>query len=92
MSNKKVGIYIFENMTMLDAYAPLQFFAMAEEFDAFTFAKTAQPLMCDAGALLTPNYGFDDCPDIDILVVPGGGNTLAQMQEQKRGRLYSQCW
>jgi len=40
MSNKKVGIYIFENMTMLDAYAPLQFFAMAEEFDAFIFSNT----------------------------------------------------
>lgn len=23
---KKVGIYIFENLTMMDAYAPLQFF------------------------------------------------------------------
>lgn len=82
MSNKKVGIYIFENMTMLDAYAPLQFFAMAEEFDAFTFAKTDEALMCDAGALLTPTYGFDNCPEIDILVVPGGGNTLAQMQDK----------
>ena len=81
MSKKKVGIYIFENMTMLDAYAPLQFFAMVEEMEAFTFAKTDAPLMCDAGALLTPHYGFDNCPDVDILVVPGGGNTLQQMQD-----------
>ena len=81
MSKKKVGIYIFENMTMLDAYAPLQFFAMVEEMETFTFAKTNEPLMCDAGALLTPHYGFDDCPDVDILVVPGGGNTLQQMQD-----------
>ena len=83
MSKKKVGIYIFENMTMLDAYAPLQFFAMVEEMEAFTFAKTDAPLMCDAGALLTPHYGFDNCPDVDILVVPGGGNTLQQMQDRE---------
>lgn len=82
MSKKKVGIYIFENLTMLDAFAPLQFFSMVEEFDAFTFSKTGEPLMSDAGALLTPTYGFDNCPDIDILVVPGGGNTLAQMQDK----------
>ncbi|MEM7469167.1 MAG: DJ-1/PfpI family protein [Pseudomonadota bacterium] len=81
MTKKKVGIYIFENMTMMDAYAPLQFFALVEEMEAFTFAKTNEPLMCDAGALLTPHYGFDDCPDIDVLVVAGGGNTLAQMQD-----------
>ena len=39
--------------------------------------------MCDAGALLTPHYGFDNCPDVDILVVPGGGNTLQQMQDSE---------
>ena len=81
MQNKNVGLYIFENMTMMDAYAPLQFFSMVEEMNAFTFAKTNQPVMSDAAALLTPNYGFDDCPDIDVLVVPGGGNVLAQMQD-----------
>ena len=83
MQKKNVGLYIFENMTMLDAYAPLQFFSMVEEMNAFTFAKTNEPLMSDAGALLTPNYGFDDCPDIDVLVVPGGGNVFAQMQDPK---------
>ena len=81
MTKKKVGIFIFPHMTMMDAYAPLQFFAMVDEFETFTFAKTSEPLMSDSGALLTPHYGFDDCPDIDILVVAGGGNTLAQMQD-----------
>ncbi|MEJ8572472.1 DJ-1/PfpI family protein [Microbaculum marinum] len=79
--NRKVGIYIFENMTMIDGYAPLQFFALAPGVDVFTFARTSEPLMCDAGVLLTPHYGFADCPDIDVLVVPGGGNVLAQMQD-----------
>ncbi|MEM7541274.1 MAG: DJ-1/PfpI family protein [Pseudomonadota bacterium] len=82
MAKINVGIYIFENLTMMDAYAPLQFFAMVEQMEAFTFAKTSEPLMCDAGALLTPHYGFDDCPEIDVLVVAGGGNTLAQMQDK----------
>ena len=83
MPQKNVGIYIFENMTMMDAYAPLQFFAMVDEMNVFTFAKTDDPLMSDAGALLTPHYGFANCPNIDVLVVPGGGNTLAQMQDQE---------
>lgn len=78
---KKVGIYIFENMTMIDGYAPLQFFAMAPDIEVFTFAKTTEPLLCDAGVLLTPHYGFDDCPEIDVLVAPGGGNVLNQMQD-----------
>ena len=34
-----VGIYIFEDMTMLDGYAPLQMLAFVEQFNTFTFAK-----------------------------------------------------
>ncbi len=78
---KRVGIYLFEDMTMIDGYAPLQFFALAPDIEAFTFAKTTDPVMSDANALLTPNYGFADCPEIDILVVPGGGNVLKQLQD-----------
>jgi len=80
---KKVGIYIFENMTMIDGYAPLQFFALAPGVEVFTFSKTSEPLLCDAGVYLTPQYGFDNCPDSDILVVPGGGNVLSQMQDNE---------
>ncbi|MEM1139441.1 MAG: DJ-1/PfpI family protein, partial [Pseudomonadota bacterium] len=78
-AKKKVGIYIFEQTTMIDSYAPLQFFAMTPDFEAFTFAKTNAPVVCDAGVPLTPQYGFEDCPPIDVLVVPGGGNVLPQM-------------
>jgi cyclohexyl-isocyanide hydratase len=78
-----VGIYIFENMTMLDGYAPLQIFSFVEQFNTFTFAKEGDPVMSDCGALLTPNYGFDNCPGIDILVIPGGGNILGEMTDEK---------
>ncbi|MFT5350641.1 MAG: cyclohexyl-isocyanide hydratase, partial [Gammaproteobacteria bacterium] len=37
----------------------------------------------DSGALLTPDYGFESCPEIDILVVPGGGDLLAEMTDSK---------
>lgn len=78
----KVGVYLFENMTMIDAYAPLQFFAMTPEIEAFSFTKTGDPVMSDAGALLTPQFGFENCPTIDVLVVPGGGNVLAQLKDE----------
>ncbi len=76
-----VGILIFEDMTMLDGYAPLQMLAFVEQFNTFTFAHEKRPLRSDCGAMLTPDYGFADCPPIDILIVPGGGNVLAQMTD-----------
>lgn len=76
-----VGILIFEDMTMLDGYAPLQMLAFVEQFNTFTFAREKQAVRSDCGAMLTPDYGFADCPPIDILVVPGGGNVLPQMTD-----------
>ena len=76
-----VGILIFEDMTMLDGYAPLQMLAFVEQFNTFTFAREKQPLRSDCGAMLTPDYSFADCPPIDILIVPGGGNVLPQMTD-----------
>ena len=78
-----VGIYLFENMTMLDGYAPLQIFSFVEQFNTFTFSKAGTPLKSDSGALLSPDHGFDSCPGIDILVVPGGGDLLAEMVDEK---------
>ncbi len=83
MSKLKVGVYLFENMTMLDGFAPLQFFAFVEDFETFTFAKTREPVRGDAGALLTPDYGFSDCPEIDVLVVGGGGDLLPQLRDRE---------
>ena len=76
-----VGILIFEDMTMLDGYAPLQMLAFVEQFNTFTFAREKQPLRSDCGAMLTPDYGFSDCPPLDVLIVPGGGNVLPQMTD-----------
>ena len=84
MTEKRtVGIYIYPQVTMLDAYGPLQFFAMVDEFEAFTFSKMSEPVMSDAGALLTPHYGFNDCPEIDVLVVAGAGNVLPQLKDRE---------
>ncbi|MCH1920537.1 DJ-1/PfpI family protein [Shewanella sp. A3A] len=76
-----IGIFLYPGMTMLDAYGPLQLLSFAEGFHCFTFAKTAEPVPCDAGVNLLPNYGFDDCPHIDILLVAGGGNPHQPMQD-----------
>ena len=83
MDKMKVGIFLFEGMTMLDAYGPLQILAFAEQFETFPFAKTSEPLPSDAGVMLLPNYGFADCPDLDILVIAGGGNVLNVLKDQE---------
>lgn len=79
MNKTRVGIYLFENMTMLDGYAPLQVLSFVPEFDCVTFADKTDPLACDAGVMLMPQYNLADCPPLDIIVMPGGGDMLPAM-------------
>jgi len=78
-----VGIFLFPGMTMLDAYGPLQVLAVSRLFNTFTFAKSADPLPCDANVALLPNYGFSDCPRLDVLIVPGGANPIEQIEDEQ---------
>lgn len=81
MTTQNVGIYLFNDMTMLDAFGPLQFLSFVDSFETFTFAKNKAPIPSDSGAVLSPDYSFADCPDIDILVVPGSGNPMNEMKD-----------
>lgn len=78
-----VGILLFDDMTMLDGFGPLQVFAFVPQFRAFTFARELTPVLSDCGARLTPDYDFESCPPLDILVVPGGGDVLPQMRDPR---------
>ena len=78
-----VGILLFDNMTMLDGFGPLQVFAFVPQFHAFTFAREQAPVLSDCGARVTPDYDFESCPPLDILVVPGGGDVLPQMRDPR---------
>jgi cyclohexyl-isocyanide hydratase len=78
-----IGIFLFPSMTMLDAYGPLQVLAVCQLFNTFTFAKSSEPLPSDANVALLPNYGFSDCPRIDVLIVPGGANPIGQIQDEQ---------
>lgn len=83
MTKLNVGVFIYPKVTMLDAYAPHQIFSYVEQFNAFLFAKTKDPLVSDSGAILTANYGFDDCPPIDILVVAGAADVLDTLKDKE---------
>ncbi len=39
---------------------------------AFVVAEKVQTLTCARGLRMVPHHAFDDCPDFDVLLVPGG--------------------
>lgn len=94
MERKQTGILVFKDIEVLDFCGPFEVFAAArlneqkrrEEpspFNVFLAAETKSPIMTAGGMKVLPEYAFDDCPPLDILVVPGGWGTRAEMHNER---------
>jgi len=75
---RTVGIYIFDNVEVLDFAGPYEVFtcasrvAGAEPLRVRTIGATRAPVRARAGLVLHPEATFADCGPIDVLIVPGG--------------------
>lgn len=58
---------------------------MDPELDAFLIADAMRPVQTQAGFTVHPNYSFNDIPDMDALLIPGGFGTR---QETNNKRLH----
>lgn len=79
---KTIGVYFWQQMTMLDVLGPHQFLGYVPRFTVVTFAKTKDPVVADTGVRLIPGHDFSTCPPLDILLVGGGGNPLPEMEDK----------
>ena len=41
--------------------------------------QTTEPLRCAKGLTVVPEFSFEDCPPLDVLLVPGGQGTREQV-------------
>lgn len=80
---KTIGVYLWQNLTMLDVLGPHQFLGFVPGFKVVTFAKTMDPVVTDTGVRLIPDYDFSTCPPLDIVLVGGGVNPLPEMQDEE---------
>lgn len=67
-----VAILIFDQITQLDATAPLEVFAKAG-LNVFTVAPALSLVRAGSGLRMMPDYDYATAPQADILCVPGGG-------------------
>jgi transcriptional regulator GlxA family with amidase domain len=96
MDRINVGIFIFDNVEVLDFAGPFEVFSRTRltpgvesrrsedsaPFRVFTIAKTSEPVTATGGLVVIPKYGFAETPRIDLLVVPGGFGTRLLMADE----------
>lgn len=75
----KVGIVLQPDYFVSEVSAPFDIYAHAgeENVDVFFVAETMEPVVGYYGEILAPDYTFDDAPDLDVLVVPSGNNSMS---------------
>ncbi|MCY0899786.1 MAG: DJ-1/PfpI family protein [Firmicutes bacterium] len=75
-----VGILLFDEVEVLDFAGPFEVFSLTEPlrdgdpqpFNVKTISETGTPVIARHGLIVHPDYGFENAPPFDILIVPGG--------------------
>ena len=78
-----IGILIFPKVTQLDATGPAQMLARVPGARIHMIWKTRDPVPTDAGFSIVPNASFADCPQLDLVCVPGGTGQIELMTDQE---------
>jgi len=94
MDQKRVGILIFPDAEVLDFCGPFEVFSVTrlneerrrEEpspFQVVLIAETKDPGVATGGLRVLADYTLEDCPPLNILVVPGGWGTRKEINNEK---------
>ena len=93
----QIGILLFPKVTQLDFTGPLQVFSSVPGAKVHLIWKRIEPVASDSVMILTPTTTFADCPQLDVICVPGGMGTddmvndeemLAFLRKQAQGARY----
>ena len=78
--NRTIGIVLFDDTEELDWAGPWEVLtAGAKDGDhVITVAETLEPVRCAKGLRVLPDHSFEDCPELDVIIVPGGLGTRAE--------------
>lgn len=71
----QIGLVLFPKLTQLDLTGPLQVFSSVPGAKVHLIWKCIEPVVSDSVMTLTPTTTFADCPQLDVICVPGGAGT-----------------
>jgi transcriptional regulator GlxA family with amidase domain len=86
---RTLAILLFDEVEVLDFCGPFEVFSVANHFTeepAFkvvTVAEKSGPISTRGGMSVNPHHRFDDCPEPDMLLLPGGQGTRTEMHNAR---------
>ena len=92
-----IGLLLFPDITQLDMTGPYEVFIKFPDAKVDLIWKTRAPVTAGGGMQIMPTTTFADCPQLDLICVPGGSGmnpllndaeTLDFIRRQAKGARY----
>lgn len=69
-----IGLLLFDNVLMTEVTAPIDVFSKPTKdgkrlFNVITVSESLNPVPMESGLRVLPDYTFEDCPQLNVLVV-----------------------
>ena len=81
MTVLRIGLLAFPKVQQLDLTGPYEVFASIPGAKTWLVWKGKEPLVSATGLVLVPDMTLADCPQLDVLCVPGGVGVNALMED-----------
>jgi transcriptional regulator GlxA family with amidase domain len=79
-ATRTLGAVIYENFELLDLFGPLEMFGnIVPGIKIVTVAEQPGSVPSAQGPKTIAEYGFSECPRLDLILLPGGIGTVKQL-------------
>jgi transcriptional regulator GlxA family with amidase domain len=80
---RTLGALLYEDFELLDLYGPLEMFgSIGPQLRIVTVAAAPGPVRSFQGPKTVAEFGFADCPKLDLILVPGGIGTFPALASE----------
>ncbi|HEV3138347.1 MAG TPA: DJ-1/PfpI family protein [Pirellulales bacterium] len=78
--SRTLGIVLYPKFELLDVYGPAEIFGnLGRRMKVVMVAQKAGPIASAQGPQVVADFSFEDCPQLDLLLVPGGFGTFTEL-------------
>lgn len=79
-TRRTLGGVLYHGFELLDFYGPLEMFGqVGPEVRIVTVAQQKGPVRSFQGPQTVADYSFEECPRLDLILLPGGFGTVEQL-------------
>jgi transcriptional regulator GlxA family with amidase domain len=78
---QRLGVVLYPQFELLDVFGPVEMFGnLTGIVEVIMVAQQSGPVVSAQGPAVLADHGFADCPPLDLIMVPGGTGTLAELE------------